>query len=57
MSSGCLFDFVYKFLEVCEHFTLLPHRKDLVVPGDVVDECHIISASAECCRLGWSPHI
>ena len=27
------------------------------MPPDVVDELDIISATTECCRLGWSPHI
>ena len=57
MKNGCLFDFVLELLEVREHFTLLLHREYLGVLGEVVDECHLVPASLECCRLGWSPHI
>ena len=54
MSAGCLFDFPLEFLEVCKHFTLLPHGEDPGVPGEVVDERDIISASSECCRLSFN---
>ena len=57
MLTCCLFDFVFEFLEVWEHFTLLPHMKDLGVPREVVNEHHIVSATTECCRLGWAPCI
>ena len=51
MSTGSFFDFILEFLEVSEHFALVPHRVDPCVPGEVVDEEHVISASAECSRL------
>ena len=57
MLTGYLSDFVFEPLEVFEHFTLLPHRVDPGVPGEVVDECEIVAAIFECCGLGWSPHI
>ena len=57
MSTGGLFDFVLECLEVFEHFALLPHWVDPGVPGEVVDEEHVISASAECSRLCRSPYI
>ena len=57
MSTGGLFDFAFKFLEVSEHFTLLLHQTDSGVPGEVVDEEHVVSASAECNRLCRSPYI
>ena len=43
-----LFDFLLEFLEVSEHFSLLPRRVDPGVPREVVDERDIISASAKC---------
>ena len=57
MSTSGFFDFALEFLEVFEHFTLMPHRVDPGVPREVVDEEHIISASTECCRLSWSPYV
>ena len=42
MSTDGLFDFVLEFLEVSEHFALLPHRVDPGVPGEVVDEEHVV---------------
>ena len=56
LTSG-FFDFVFKFLEVFEHFALLPHRVDVGLSGEVVDEEHVISASAECSRLRRSPYV
>ena len=52
-----LFDFLLEFLEVSEHFSLLPRRVDPGVPREVVDERHIVPTTIECCHLGWSPHI
>ena len=57
MSTSRLFDFALEFLEVSEHFSLRPHRVDLDVPGEVVNEEHVISASAECGRLSQSPYV
>ena len=57
MTTRSFFDFDFKPLEVSEHFTLLPHRVEPRVPGEVVDEEHVISASAECSRLRWSPYV
>ena len=57
MVTRGFFDFAFEFLEVSEHFALMPHRVDLGVLGEVVDEEHVISASAECCRLSRSPYI
>ena len=51
MLTSHLFDFAIEFLEVTEHFALLPHWVDLGVPGEVVDEENVISASAECSHL------
>ena len=51
------FDFVLECLEVFEHFALLSHWVDPGVPGEVVDEEHVISASAECSGLCRSPYI
>ena len=42
MSTNGFFDFVFKPLEVSQHFTLLPHRIDPGVPGEVVDEEHVV---------------
>ena len=36
MSTIGFFDFDLKFLEVSEHFALLPHRVDPGVPGEIV---------------------
>ena len=57
MLTRSFFDFGFKPLEVSEHFALLSHRIDPGVPGEVVDERDIISASAECGYLGRSPYI
>ena len=57
MSTGSFFDFVLEFLEVSEHFALLPHRVDPGVPGEVVNEERVISVSAECSRLSQSPYV
>ena len=35
MSTDSFFDFVLEFLEVPEHFALLPHRVDPGVPGEI----------------------
>ena len=51
------FDISLQILEVSEHFALMSHRVDPGVPGEVVDEEHVISASAECSRLCRSPYI
>ena len=51
MSTNRLFDFAFEFLEVSEHFALLPHRVDPSVLGEVIDEEHVVSASAECSRM------
>ena len=62
MVAGCLFDFAFEFLEVCEHFTLLPHEKNPCVPGEVVDEgIYLITNYVFCILLereqwiGFSP--
>ena len=57
MPTSRLFYFAFEFLEVSEHFALFPHRVDPGVPGVVVDEEHVISASTECSRLSWSPYV
>ena len=57
MSTGGFFDFALEFLEVSEHFALIPHRIDPGVPREVVDEEHVISASAKCCSLRRSPYV
>ena len=57
MTVRGFFDFAFKSLEVSEHFAIMPHRVDRGVRGEVVDEAHIISASAECCRLSRSPYV
>ena len=57
MSTNGFFDFVLECLEVSEQFTLLPHWVDPGVSGEVVNEEHVISASAECSRLCRSPYI
>ena len=57
MSTNGFFEFVFKPLEVSEHFALLPHRIDPRVPREVVDEEHVISASAKCSRLRRSPYV
>ena len=54
MPTSCLFDFVFEFLEVRELFTVLPHCEYVDVPGEVVDEGHIVPTTTKCCRLGWS---
>ena len=58
------FDFILKRLEVFKHFTLLPHGIDQGVSRKVIDECDIISASAEwlsksipICRSGLLPRL
>ena len=57
LTHSDIFDFVFKLLEVCEHFTLLPHRKDLGVLGEVVDERDVVSTSTECDRLSLPMHM
>ena len=57
MPTSRLFYFAFDFLEVSEHFTLLPHRVDPGVPGEVIDEEHVISASVECSRLSRFPYV
>mgnify|MGYP000636192767 CR=1 FL=1 len=57
MTTRGFFDFALKFLEVSEHFAFMSHRVDPGVPGEVVDEEHVISASAKCSRLSQSPYI
>ena len=57
MPNNRLFDFAFEFLEVSKHFALLSHRVDPGVPGVVIDEEHVISASAECSRLSRSPYV
>ena len=57
MSTSRLSDFAFEFLEVSEHFALLPHRVDPGVPGVVIDKEHVISASSKCSRLSRSPYI
>ena len=57
MSTNRLFDFAFEFLEVSEHFTLLPHWVDPSVPGVVVDEEHVVSASTECSHLSRYPYV
>ena len=42
MSTGGFFDFALEFLEVCKHFALIPHRVDPGVPGEVVNEEHVV---------------
>ena len=57
MSTSGFFDFALEFLEVSEHFALMPHQVDPGVPREVVDEEHVVSASAECSRLSESPYV
>ena len=57
MPTGCLFNFILELLEVYEHFALLSHTVDPGMSREVVDECHVVSATTECCHLGWSPYI
>ena len=57
MSTNGFFDFVLECLEVSEHFPLLPHHLDPGMRREVIDEEHVISASAECSRLCRSPYI
>ena len=57
MSTSGFFDFAFKFLEVSEHFALLPHRVDLGKLGEVVNEEHVVSASAECSHLSRSSYV
>ena len=52
MSTGGLFDFVLECLEVFEHFALLPHWVDPVVPGEVVDEEHVVALLRACVEKG-----
>ena len=52
MSARGFLDFILEFLEVSEHFALLPHRVDRSMPGEVIDECDIVVATSECCGLG-----
>ena len=42
MLTRHLFDFIFAYLEVSEHFDLLPHWVDPSVPGVVVDKEHVI---------------
>ena len=57
MTTRGFFDFTLEFLEVSEHFALMPHRVDPCVPGEVIDERDVISASSECGYLGRSLYI
>ena len=57
MLTRSLFSFGFELLEVSEHFTFLSHRVDPGVPGEVVDEHDVVSASAESTYLGQSPYI
>ena len=57
MSTRSLLDFVFEPLEVSEHFALLSHWVDPGVPGEIIDERDIVSASAECSYFGRSPYI
>ena len=57
MPTSRLFDFEFEFLEVSEHLALLPHLVDPSVPGEVVNEEHVISTSAKCSRPSQSPYI
>ena len=47
MTTNFLFDFVLEFLEVWEHFTLLPHGEDPGVPREVFDERYIILTTTD----------
>ena len=51
------FDFGFEILEVTEHFAFLPHRVDAGMHGEVLNECNIVSAPAECGYLDRSPCI
>ena len=42
MTTRGFFDFTLEFLEVYEHFALMPHRVDPGVLGEVEDEEHLI---------------
>ena len=57
MSTSHLFDFSLEFLDVSQHFALMLHRVDPGVPGEAVDEEHVISASTECSHLSRPPYI
>ena len=57
MSTSVFFDFAFKFLKVSEHFTLLSHRVDPGVHGEVIDEEHVVSAFVEYGHLSWSPYV
>ena len=57
MLTRSFFDSTLEFLEVSEHFALLPHWIEPRVSGEVIDEDYVISTSAECRRLGRSPYI
>ena len=48
MSTSPLFNFAFEFLEMSEHFSVLPHWVDPGVLGEVVDKEHVISTSVEC---------
>ena len=52
MSTHSLFGFGFESLEVSEHFAFLSHGVDPGMPGEIVDERDIVSASAECSYLG-----
>ena len=51
MPTSRLFDFAFEFLELFEHFDILPHRVDPSVPRVAFNEEHVISVYAECGRL------
>ena len=53
----CFFDFIFKCLELSENFALLSDGLDPSVPGEVVDERRVISASAKCSHLRWCPYV
>ena len=57
MSTRSFFDFGSEPLEVSEHFSLLSHRVDPGVLGELTNGRDVISVSAECGYLGWSPCI
>ena len=46
MSSCFIFGPNFEFLEVCEHFTLLPHGEDPGVPREIVDKGDVVSTSS-----------
>ena len=57
MPARSLFGFGFELVEVSEHFTFLSRRVDPGMPGEVIDERDVVSASAESTYFGQSPYI